>query len=165
MSPGHVPPSTCLGSGWVTSTEGEELASSVLGIISARAESSHQSECVRHNTCTKGKDKWTEALNFLQLPFFTMGGKKRSVHISPSPDPKWIPTVPGLPTLARNRQVVCKDPIASPSCFLHKPRHRELMQGTAFEECLKGSVNRAWRISLVKGRKNQYGYLKCNAGG
>lgn len=27
------------------------------------------------------------------------------------------------------------------------------------------SVNRAWRILLVKGRKNQYGYLKCDGGG
>lgn len=40
-----------------------------------------------------------------------------------------------------------------------------------FEEGLKEaehvlcSVNRAWRISLAKGRINQYGYLKCNGGG
>lgn len=37
------PLSTCLGSGGVTSTEGEELASSVLSIVSTRAGCNHQS--------------------------------------------------------------------------------------------------------------------------
>lgn len=165
MSLGHMPSSTCLGSGWVTSTEGEELASSVLGIVSTRASRNHQSECVRHNTLwrenTSEPKPWISS-DSLSLPW----KKKKSPYFSPSSDPKSIPTISGLPTLARVGQVICKGPTASSSCFLHKPRHKELMQCTAFEECLKEaehvlcSVNRAWRILLVKGRKNQYGYLK-----
>lgn len=100
--------------------------------------SSHQTECVKHKARLKGRDMCTRVLEF-PLISFVHHKKTKSLHFSPNPGPESIPTVPylhdpDLPTLARSGQVVCRDPAASSGSSLHKPRHKEPTQRTAFEE-------------------------------
>lgn len=91
---------------------------------------------------------------------------KKRAYTFPSLDSKSSLAVPvwhhpDLPTLPRYGLVIYRDPPASLACFLHKPRHKERTQWPALEESSKGtehvlcSVNRAWRILLVKGRKKK----------
>lgn len=136
-----LPPSLCLGSSWVMQWRWGASIWCPERCLSKSWQQPPEWVCETQGM-SEGKRQVNQSSRSLSLPLKQQQQNTEEPTHLPSPNPTSVSTVPDMhgsdwPTLAKNGQVICKGPAESLSCFLHKPRHKELTQCSAFEEHLK----------------------------